>query len=81
MLSCLTEGVPCWLKGPSEGREENSVATDHNQSSALFYGYTIRLNQQTQRWEVFWQDEKQEGDFARRADAEEWIDELMPLNR
>ena len=45
------------------------------------YGYTIRQNQKTQRWEVFWQDQKQEGDFARRADAEEWIDDLMPLNR
>ena len=57
------------------------MANDYNQSSMPLYGYTIRLNQETQRWEVFWQDQKQEGDFERRADAEEWIDELMPLNR
>jgi len=54
---------------------------DNHQTSTELYGYTIRLNQESHRWEVFWQDQKQEGDFARRADAEEWIDELIPLNR
>ena len=58
------------------------MSNDNNQqTSTQLYGYTIRLNQQTGRWEVFWQNQKQEGDFARRADAEEWVDDLMPLNR
>jgi hypothetical protein len=56
------------------------MVSDQSQSSVPFYGYTIRQNQETHRWEVYWQDQKQEGDFARRADAEEWIDDLMPLN-
>ena len=54
---------------------------NHDQESKVLYGYAIRLNQQTQRWKVFWRDQKQEGDFASRMDAEEWIDELIPLNR
>ena len=53
----------------------------NQQASAQLYGYTIRFNQQSRRWEVFWQELKPEGDFASRADAEEWIDELIPLNR
>lgn len=57
------------------------MADNHNQDSKMLYGYAIRLNQQTQRWEIFWQEEKQEGGFSKRADAEEWVDDLMPLNR
>jgi hypothetical protein len=53
----------------------------NQQTPTQLYGYTIRLNQETGRWEVFWQDEKQAGDFAGRADAEEWVDDLIPLNR
>jgi hypothetical protein len=46
-----------------------------------YQGYTIRQNPETGRWEVFWRDKKQAVDFAREADAEEWIDEQFPLNR
>ncbi len=49
--------------------------------SADLYGYTIRRDPQSGRWEVYWQEEKQAGDFVTRAQAEEWIDELIPLNR
>jgi hypothetical protein len=50
-------------------------------SSTELYGYTIRLNPQNGRWEFYWQEEQQEGDFATRVQAEEWIDDLIPLNR
>lgn len=46
-----------------------------------YQGYTIRQNPETGRWEVFWRDKKQTVDFAREADAEEWIDDQFPLNR
>lgn len=45
-----------------------------------YQGYTIKLNPETGRWEIFWK-EKQPADFTREADAEQWIDDLMPLNR
>jgi hypothetical protein len=56
----------------------------HDQEQPLsteLYGYTIRRNQQSGRWDVFWREVKQAGDFATRASAEQWIDDLMPLNR
>lgn len=46
-----------------------------------YQGYTIRLNLETGRWEIFWKETRQPVDFAREADAEQWIDDLMPLNR
>lgn len=46
-----------------------------------YQGYIIRRNPQTGRWEIFWEGRKQNGDFAREADAEQWIDDQMPLNR
>lgn len=46
-----------------------------------YYGYTVKLNPQTGRWEIFWEGKKQEPDFAREADAEQWIDDQIPLNR
>ena len=45
------------------------------------YGYTIRRNPATGRWEVYWNEKKIELDFATEADAEEWIDDQIPLNR
>jgi hypothetical protein len=48
---------------------------------AEYQGYTIRQNPVTGKWEIFWQGKKQEGEFARRVDAEEWIDDQFPLNR
>ncbi len=46
-----------------------------------YQGYTIKLNPETGRWEIFWKEKKQPADFTREADAEQWIDDLMPLNR
>jgi hypothetical protein len=43
------------------------------------YDYTVRRNPATGRWEVYWGEKKQELDFATEADAEEWIDDQMPL--
>jgi hypothetical protein len=49
--------------------------------STEYYGYTIRQHPESGQWEVLWQEERQAGDFATRAQAEEWIDDLIPLNR
>jgi hypothetical protein len=46
-----------------------------------YYGYLVRRNEQTKRWEIFWNDKKIDVDFAKQADAEEWIDDQIPLNR
>ena len=46
-----------------------------------YQGYLIVQNRETQKWEVFWKDKKVAGDFAREADAEEWIDEQFPSHR
>ncbi len=54
---------------------------DDAQSAGNLYGYTIRRNAASGRWEVFWKDKKINQDFASQADAEEWIDDQMPLNR
>jgi hypothetical protein len=46
-----------------------------------YEGYTIRFNSRTERWEVLWHQRVQAGDFPRGADAEQWVDDQMPLNR
>jgi hypothetical protein len=46
-----------------------------------YYGYVIRENPTSGRWEIFWNDKKQEVDFDLKFKAEEWIDEQIPLNR
>jgi hypothetical protein len=48
-----------------------------------YMGYEINLNEQSGRYEVFWKGKRAEDskDFARVADAEEWIDDLFPSNR
>jgi hypothetical protein len=46
-----------------------------------YYGYTVKQNPQTSRWEIFWKGKKQELDFACEADAKQWIDDQIPLNR
>jgi hypothetical protein len=46
-----------------------------------YQGYEIRQNPETKRYEVFWKGKKHDTDFARVADAEEWIDDLFPSNR
>lgn len=48
---------------------------------AEYQGYTIQQNPETGKWEIFWQNKKQEGEYSRQADAEEWIDDQFPLNR
>ena|GEM_PF-2382055 len=46
-----------------------------------YQGYSIKRNSATGRWEVFWRERKQNVDFARVADAEEWIDDQIPSHR
>jgi hypothetical protein len=46
-----------------------------------YEGYTIRNNPDTGRWEILWKERVQSVDFPRAADAEQWIDDQMPLNR
>jgi len=46
-----------------------------------YQGYTIRNNPDTGRWEILWKERVQPVDFPRAADAEQWIDDQMPLNR
>lgn len=46
-----------------------------------YYGYVIRENPASRRWEIFWNEKKQEVDFDQKFKAEEWIDEQIPLNR
>jgi len=48
---------------------------------AEYQGYEIRQNRETGRWEIFWKEKKLEGEFARQADAEEWIDDQFPSHR
>lgn len=49
--------------------------------SYKYQGYTIRINPDTGRWEIVWEDTVTPVDFPRAADAEQWIDDQMPLNR
>ncbi|WP_304826288.1 hypothetical protein [Candidatus Binatus sp.] len=46
-----------------------------------YQGYLIKENSETGRWEVFWRERKQKVDFAREAEAEEWIDDQIPSHR
>ncbi len=46
-----------------------------------YQGYELRKNSDTGRWEVFWKGRKLDADFAREADAEEWIDDQFPSHR
>jgi hypothetical protein len=46
-----------------------------------YLGYSIVRNPETGRWEIFWGERKQTVDFARVADAEEWIDDQIPSHR
>jgi hypothetical protein len=57
------------------------AAMNETHPAGNLYGYTIRRNAATGRWEVFWKDKKITEDFASQAEAEEWIDDQMPLNR
>ncbi|MGA7872420.1 MAG: hypothetical protein WCA22_16155 [Candidatus Binatus sp.] len=58
------------------------MPSDTNGDSVREYqGYSIKRNSETGRWEVFWRERKQNVDFARAADAEEWIDDQIPSHR
>ncbi len=47
-----------------------------------YQGYAIKLNAQTGKWEIFWKEKKVAAeDFAREADAQDWIDDQIPLYR
>ena len=58
------------------------MSIDTNRDSAREYqGYLIKQNSETGRWEIFWRERRQKVDFARAADAEEWIDDQIPSHR
>jgi hypothetical protein len=46
-----------------------------------YQGYRVEQNSVTGKWEVFWKTKRVGGEFEREADAEEWIDDQMPLHR
>jgi len=46
-----------------------------------YQGYLIEQNPETGRWEIFWHGRKLDENFAREADAEEWIDDQIPSHR
>ena len=46
-----------------------------------YQGYTIKFNEITKRWEIFWKDRKQDVDFAREVEAQDWIDDQIPSHR
>ena len=45
------------------------------------HGYLIKKNPDTGKWEIFWKEKKVAADFAREVDAEEWIEDQVPLYR
>ena len=46
-----------------------------------YEGYLIKQNADDGKWEIFWREKKVAGNFAREVDAEDWIDDQIPLNR
>ncbi len=46
-----------------------------------YQGYTIKLNGESGRFEIFWREKKQTVNFAREVEAEDWIDDLVPSHR
>ncbi|HXN85740.1 MAG TPA: hypothetical protein VN867_06690 [Candidatus Binataceae bacterium] len=46
-----------------------------------YQGYELRENSETGKWEIFWKGKRVGTDFARKADAEEWIDDQFPSHR
>jgi hypothetical protein len=51
------------------------------ESMSDYNGYLIKQNPDTRKWEVFWKEKKVASDFARQVDAEEYLDDLLPMNR
>lgn len=46
-----------------------------------YQGYSIKHNSASGRFEIFWRDRKQTVDFAKLAEAEDWIDDQIPSHR
>ena len=46
-----------------------------------YQGYELRENSETCKWEIFWDGKKVGTEFARKADAEEWIHDQFPSHR
>ncbi|HLK80859.1 MAG TPA: hypothetical protein VKT99_05090 [Xanthobacteraceae bacterium] len=46
-----------------------------------YQGYTIAFNPDNRLWQIFWREQVQAGDFNSAAEAEQWLDDLLPLNR
>jgi hypothetical protein len=67
------------LECDSNAAEGGQYVSEHQ--SYEYQGYTIRNNPETGRWEILWKDVVKPIDFSRAADAEQWIDDEVPLNR
>jgi hypothetical protein len=46
-----------------------------------YQGHTFKNNPHAGRWEIIWNDIVNPVDSLRPADAEQWIDDVVPLNR
>ncbi|MGH7780940.1 MAG: hypothetical protein ACREQR_14070 [Candidatus Binataceae bacterium] len=46
-----------------------------------YQGYSIKLNSESGKWEIFWKEKKIGEGFSREADAEDWIDDQFPTHR
>ncbi len=46
-----------------------------------YQGYTIALNPNSRLWRILWQEQVQADGFNSATEAEQWIDDLLPLNR
>ena len=46
-----------------------------------YQGYTIAFSPDNQQWQVLWQEQVQADNFNSAGEAEQWIDDLLPLNR
>jgi len=45
------------------------------------HGYLIKQNPDDEKWEIFWKEKKVASGFTREVEAEEWIEDQVPLYR
>jgi len=46
-----------------------------------YQGYMIAFNPDNRQWQVLWRERVQAANFKSSSGAEQWIDDLVPLNR
>lgn len=64
----------------SPGQKYSQMIVDEKLSYE-YQGYTIALNSDNGQWQVLWQEQVQAANFNSAGEAEQWIDDLLPLNR